>query len=291
MTENELFEADGLILTNNLCDVAKTDGASDAVGRYSMDELARYLAYGCDDEYVFLKNYRSIRATLPRHKASLTAYFCKRLCFFLSEKGRLPALSDFFHSEPIEKENVIYVKTAISDAAFRIFGKFLKNASVSYAPSFASACEEVCYGRTSYCILPYENSDEGTLSGFMRLINKYELYPHCVCSYQTENGVTRLALLSRTPCVKDALGLDMCVKATFHTLDGEVLSDVMTAARELSLTLAKIDSFPALRDDGGYGGSVTFSAKPENVIPFLAYLELEVPECADKAVYYAVKSH
>ncbi len=260
---------------------------------YYIDELARFLVYGCDSNEDFFSLYEEMMSeilpsgglTCAEH--SLIAELCRGICRYSAEKGRRIGLSDFFESDEALGTRIVYVKNAISDEAYRKFEAVIKNATVEYLPSFASACEEVYYGRSPYCILPYENSEEGTLAGFMRLINKYELYPHFVCSCGGEGGVTHLALLGRAPSVREE-NLEMRVRVSLSLLDGVTLAKVVTAASTLGIKLIKTESVPLRWNEGRYGETLTFSADTEGAVPFLIYLSLAAPECSDKAIYYKI---
>lgn len=284
--KRELFERDKQVVLSSISDTAKSLADTIDIGLYNIDELARLLVYGCDGEDDFLAIYRDARECFKERQSALIAHFCRAVCTYCAERGIELPLSRFFEAEDDGGARVAYVKNAISDEAYRAFSGVLENASVTYLPSFSAACEEVYYGRVPYCILPYENSEEGVLSGFMRLMHKYELYPHYVCSCRGENGTTGMALLGRFPCTKEENGLQMRVKVSFYSLDGAMLADVLAVAGAMNLQLIKTDSVPVSWDEGRYGGVVTLSADKESVIPFLIYLALEVPECSDKLVYY-----
>lgn len=265
------------------------------VAAYYFDELARFLTYGCDEAEKFLSLYRKMKeeifASLNVNSSacvSLISHFCRAVCRYSDEKGRKISISDFFESEELTGGRITYVRNALSDEAYRIFERVVENASVEYSGSFASACEEVYYGRVPYCILPYENSEEGALSGFMRLINKYELYPHYVCSCASEGTVTRFALLGRAPCIIADKKREMRVRVSFHGLECGALSGVSHAASALGLSLIKTESVPLRWDEGRYGVSITFSANSENALPYLLYLAIEISECSDKAIYYKI---
>ena len=198
-------------------------------------------------------------------------------------------LSDFFESESITENRVTYVKNLMSDEAYRMFGDVLDRAAVTYAVNFVSACEDVYYGRIPFCILPLENTEEGNLTGFMRLIRKYELYPHLVCSCRGENGVTKLALLGRNPCSLSRENLKMTVRASFYGATGEIISDVISVASNLGLTLVKTESEPIPWDEGRYGEIISFASEDiGGAYAFLMYLSFDVTECSDKAVFYEI---
>ena len=282
------FEKDRATVTENARRLGAEMSARLDVGRYSMDEIAHFLVYGCDGEDSFLDEYRSLRQSIGELPAELSAQLHSSIYSYFEKKGVRACLSKFFNGESVSSQEIVYVKSPVSDEAYRLFCTVLENATVSYTQSFALACEEVYYGRAPYCILPYENSEEGTLSGFARLMKKYELCPHYVCSCRTENGTAGMVLLGRAPCTDVKNGLEMRLRLSFYNLNGELISKVIAVAGELGLSLFKTESLPLQWDEGRYGSSVTFCATMENIIPFLIYLALDVPACSDKAIYYRI---
>lgn len=258
-----------------------------------MQELARALAVQCEDVYAFADACREILGGIFENgipvgvKTELLAGFCRQAAHNLSVLGRGMKVSDFFEGEFSLGSRIAYVKNAVSDEAYRVFSGVIEDVSVTYASSFAQACEDVYYGRVAYCILPYETSEEGVLSGFMKLIRKYELYPHFVCVCDGEKSATRLALLGRSPCASEVDGSKNAhLKLTFYRPESDTLSKVSAAGCELSLSLIKSDSFPVSFEDGRYGLDITFTGRVDDVLPFLLYLELAAPECSDKAIFY-----
>ncbi len=286
----ELFERDKRTLKGNLRECTEQMSKTAELGKYHMDEIAYLAIYGCDTEEQFLAAYSDIKEGLGLEGAAgapLLACLCRSICAHAEKRGRKLSFSDFFDAEPSSDAQVTYVKNAISDEAYRVFSEVLENASVTYAPSFVTACENVYYGRVQYCILPQENSDEGNLSGFMRLARKYELYPHYICTVRGESSATKLALLGREPCAA-ALGEQkgLRLRVSLYSPSCKSLAAVACAAGELGLTLVKTESAPLEWDGQRYAQSFVFSADGADVVPFLIYLALEVSDCSDKSVYY-----
>jgi hypothetical protein len=272
--------------------IFKGDGSQKTAFLY-MDELARAIAEHCEDTDAFIEGSREALHRIFENgvpvsaKTELLTVFCRRAVLHLAKFGRSIGLSDFFEGEASLGTRIAYVKNAVSDDAYRVFSRVIKDASVTYSGSFAQACEDVYYGRVAYCILPYETSDEGVLSGFMKLIRKYELYPHYVCVCGGEKNATRLALLGRSPCASDFDGSKNArLKLTFYRPEPDTLSRISVAGRELSLLLTKSDSFPVSFEDGLYGLDLTFNGCVDDILPFLLYLVLDAPECSDKAIFY-----
>lgn len=296
-------------LINNYRAENSREEKSEAKNLYYVDEIARLTAYGCDEaENLFQKcssalkvlseaEHRPLGTAEPAFASvgeaaatARSAYFCSALCRYRAEMGAEIKESDLLitsQSEEAELGNTVaYVRNAVSDEAFRQFSAALKGASVSYTSAFSSACEEVYYGRVRYCILPYETSDEGTLSGFMKMIRKYELHNECVCSVRGERSSTRFVLLSRQAGEPLAVkGAKRFLKLEISSSEHRALARVVLAASALSIAPVKLQSVPVSWDDGRYVAVLTFDLAGQSAAPFLMYLSLCVPECSDVAVY------
>jgi len=273
------------------------------IARYHVYELAYLLSDAALDREKtlgeeFFAAYKEVRRRLYSAEGSQTAphselagalaSFCSAVCDICAERGRplSPVELAETESEP-ENSKIAYMRNSVSDEAYRIFSTAVKNASVVYPESFAAVCEEVYYGRTGYCILPYETSEEGTLSGFTRLIRKYELCPNMVCSVPTEQGVTRFVLLGRgqyasaysVRCKRRYL------RTTVFAAEQAAFSRLCGVAGELKAVIRKTESIPVAWNDGRYAITVTFELPDSAISPFLLYLALEMPECDGTAVY------
>ena len=269
------------------------------IARYHVYELAYLLSDAAldGDQALgedFFAAYKEVRrrmsegATPQSALAGALASFCSAVCDICAERGRpiFPVELTETESEP-ENSKIAYMRNSVSDEAYRAFSEAVGNASVVYPESFAAVCEEVYYGRTGYCILPYETSDEGTLSGFTRLIRKYELCPNMICSVPTEQGVTRFVLLGRgqyasaysVRCKRRYL------RTTVFAAEQTAFSRLCGVAGELKAVIRKTESVPVSWNDGRYAITVTFELPDSAISPFLLYLALEMPECDGTAVY------
>lgn len=221
---------------------------------------------------------------------------CSAICELLAENGRTVPLSEFFGdmSEP-ENNKIAYMQNPYSDMAYREFERALGQATVLYPDSFSAVCEEVYNGRAGYCILPYESSDDGTLYGFLKLIDKYELAPIMTAGVATNNDpdvqkTTSFVLLSKN--VKrispelEAKGVEFeeYLKISVDASGNGVL-DVMNAARCCGLSHVKTESVPVMWDSGRYVFSLTFKVDNADLLPFLLWLKLSMPESTPHAVY------
>ena len=291
------------------------------------DELADSLVYGTRSENgslrenilqndEFMKAYAAARNTLVysalpcgtpnetsgflsvfRSKAECfaSAYLISAFCRKRAEAGAKISVSEFLDGEgEPENSRIAYMRNPYSDKAYGVFSSGIKDASVLYPSSFSAVCEEVYYGRSGYCILPYESSEEGVLSGFRKLISKYELRPVLTCSVITDTSVqstTRFALLSKSAVRLDAeelfagKRLNGYLKITIGGPQEKVFERVLTAASLNGLVCTKTESVPLPWDDGRYSSALTFSLGSGDPVSFLLYLYLEIPESEIEGIY------
>jgi hypothetical protein len=184
-------------------------------------ELAAEIAANVSDEGDFpaaLPDHRipSMEAeiALPHHLQAYAAPLyraaaTRRRALLCTELRRLiPALEGkwqefFFPAEEKATENaknrITYQRNSYADEAYQQFSKLFSEARASYTHSFSEVCEAVYNGFSEYCILPVENSTEGRLSSFARLIERYELKLAATCDVSVGEGkITKFALLRRS---------------------------------------------------------------------------------------------
>ena len=287
---------DALAVTRNCENAQKRIGDALTVAHYHVSELAQLIADGISNGTA-RETYAELRGSLAPSElegvvsgvvtSCIVAELCKEVC----ERAEGLQPFDFLTSEgDAENSKIAYIRTSASDEAYRIFSSVIDGASVVYPGSFAAVCEEVYYGRAGYCILPYESSDEGTLTGFMRLIRKYELCPNLICSVTGESNVTRFVLLGRSqyPSVYSVKSKRRYLKLSIDSSSSGTVAELTGAAAQLGYTLCKTESVPVSWDDGRYAISLTFDVTGSDVTPFLLYLELEIPECAEISAYSEV---
>ena len=266
-------------------------------------ELAAEIASGFADSNAFL-------ASLPDHRLPQPSVyddklpFAEALCRELSTRQRillcmelrknLPAPSnlwqDFFFSSGEELSSfsfnrISYQKNSYTEIAFERFSKLLREARASYAHSFPSVCEDVYNGICEYCILPVENSTEGRLSGFVRLISQFDLKIAAACDVQTgEDKTTRFALLRRSIA---QLHVDPTIPRyyEFSCTLGEYPApqDLLTAARLCGLQIEQAELRSGF--DRMQSLHVVLCTDHGDLPAFLLYLAMEVPNANPVGLY------
>lgn len=176
--------------------------------------------------------------------------------------------------------DVAYCKNALTDDSFARFSRSLREIRPKRASSFEESCEIVYSARADFCILPVENSRDGLLSGFRRMIDRYELYVCGLCRIEeNEDDTVKAALLCRDPVFfppkNDDRTKRLCtVSVTLQEYC--TLSRLLSASEMFGMTLARAHSVPDedYYSDPGRSYLLTFEIKNEPK-PFLNWLELE----------------
>lgn len=266
-------------------------------------ELASEIASGFADSNAFLASLPDHR--LPLHDASddklpfaeilYRAHSTRqRILLCMELRKNLPAPSnlwqDFFFPSGEELSSfsfnrISYQKNSYTEAAFERFSGILREARASYAHSFPSVCEDVYNGICEYCILPVENSTEGRLSSFIRLISQFDLKIAAICDVQTgEDKTTRFALLRRNIA---QLHIDPKLPRyyEFSCTLGEYPSvqDLLTAAQFCGL---RIERTELKSDTDGFSSMHIVLRTDRGDLPaFLLYLAMEVPNANTVGLY------
>lgn len=266
-------------------------------------ELAREIASGFADSNAFLASlpdHRLPQPTTSDNKLPFAEGLCRelstrqRILLCMELRKNLPAPSnlwqDFFFPSSEELSSfsfnrISYQKNSYTEAAFARFSGILGEARASYAHSFPSVCEDVYNGICEYCILPVENSTEGRLNSFFRLISQFDLKIAAACDVKTgEDKTTRFALLRRSITQLHVAPALPRYYEFFCTL-GEYPApqDLLTAARFCSLQIERTE---LSSDTDGFSSMHAVLRTDHGDLPaFLLYLAMEVPNTNPIGLY------
>ncbi|MBE6652878.1 MAG: hypothetical protein E7610_05630 [Ruminococcaceae bacterium] len=231
-------------------------------------------------------------------RMSSRAGLCSRLLLYKMIEERMPARDELppVSSVPATvRGRVAYMPGSFADKAYLRLTASLKNPRAAYTASFVDACEEVHSGLCEYCILPLENSSNGRLTAFARLILRYRLQIIAVCDL--ENGAapgqsTRFALLreaddTRFPSLPATTAPDapLCLEL-IHLTDSPSLIELLTAAEFCGLSLCRVDTLPLFDELEVLSGdsapqtatSCVLNVENGNLTVFRRFLALEAPE-------------
>ena len=228
------------------------------------------------------QNADSLLGFSPLRRVWQSVCLCKEIKKVLADKELLTP--QFFFSEvldgiPATTCRIAYQRNSYSDSAYLQFSKILQDPRVSYSQSFLTACEDVYNDICDYCILPVENTAEGQLNSFSRLIERYDLKIAATCEVTTGSGnahTTRFALLARRLTTALQNGKETFFE--FALPPGGTPSEAMllTAAELCGLQLYRLNSLPSA-ESHRYSTHFLFRTKNADLESFLLYLAMEAP--------------
>ena len=198
--------------------------------------------------------------------------------------------SDLEEEPPIDQSRVIYQRTGYADLAYRYFSQMLPSPQAIYTHSFGVVCEEVVRGNCEFCILPLENSSEGTFHSFTRLIDRFSLKIVAACDVATdEQGrSTRFVLLSRSlfpllSPIEESTYFECTVP-----MDGDcTVASLLQAAEFFELSLIRLDARPMLSDDTAFPAThFVFAVGMGDLAAFLLYLAMRAPGYEPLGIYH-----
>ena len=221
---------------------------------------------------------------------------CQELCHRLGRDRVMKILRRYVEAElpkGIGDGRIAYQKSAFSDSAFLRFSSLLNAPRATYTHSFLSACEDVCNGNCQYCILPIENSTEGRLVSFTKLIDRFALKIIATCEIAENEGKhTQFALLSATHESLMTNEADHFLEFSIP-IDLDTPSRILQSAELCGLTLSGIASVPAANPSDPLLLHAVYSVSQRALaqLPiFLLYLCMEAPQFVLLGVYPHLKS-
>lgn len=194
-----------------------------------------------------------------------------------SEEAVLPASGD---------KKVSFVRGNGSGRAFERFAKYVPGVLAEYEEDFRSALEAVANGESTYAIVPIENSLDGRLNSFYRLIEKYALSIVLTVDIPSEDyeSSTKFALVYKNLDIIEASGETVFeCKITFS--EQKELGDIILASQFFGAEICKIHSLPL--SSGGRENSfdITFGLNGANAAGLFCFLFLEYPYFASVGLY------
>ncbi|MBQ7346974.1 MAG: hypothetical protein IJW55_03380 [Clostridia bacterium] len=230
------------------------------------------------------------------HAVWKSVLLCKEIGRQLSNGKVLTPELFFSDQEEIADEarnRIVYQRNGYADSAYLRFAESIPLPRAVYANSFPAVCEEVYNGNCEFCILPLENSAEGPLTGFTRLIDRYELKIAMTCDIPTTDGsrVTRFALLRRNlvpPVSFD--DKELFFEFTAPLSEEPSTAELLAAAQCCGLQPCRLDSRTQQTDSGALPTvHFTFCTAGGDFAAFLLYLAMEAPHYEPVGIYLHLK--
>ena len=268
------------ILRRNLEELRRVRRDSDALREGTLAETAAFCA-GDDPVQAFRDIYGEPLC------CEEFARYCRMTAGGITSAEQLAQyLPDPASAEDIPSDTrTAYLRSAYTDRAFSSFAGEIHRLSAQYQSSFQASCEEVYYGRCSYCILPIRNSEDGVLTSFTRMITKYDLKIARVCDVATQDGdsTMRYALLRR--------GLDLHAPQdgflqTTLLLPAEIsVGTFLRAAEETGASAEDITTLPLRYSSDRLSLSITFRINRESTAALLMFLSAAAESCTLDGIY------
>lgn len=183
---------------------------------------------------------------------------------------------------------IVYRKAHGADIAFEKFASLIPDAAAVYRDTFPAVCDAVALGYADMCILPYENTEDGKLGSFYRLIDSYDLKIAASSLVRSDRreDMTRYLLLSRS-----LVGLSMLSGVTdfefsFADRSDGTLTRTLAAAYLLKLNVRSIDTVKSEKNVTVYDIRVT--ADERALDEFILYLKLEEVDFSPLGLYAVI---
>ncbi|MGN1094789.1 MAG: hypothetical protein ACI4QR_00205 [Eubacteriales bacterium] len=181
---------------------------------------------------------------------------------------------------------VAFVRGNQSNRAFEKFARFVPGVMAEYEDDFKSACETVADGGADFAIIPLENTFDGRLNSFYRLLDKYALpivLSADIASEDTDNS-TRFALIYKSFGIINAPG-ELIFECRITFSEQKDLGNIISAADYFRADVKKIYSLPF--SSGGRENSfgIIFGLDGADFAGFFCYLMLEYPQFSPIGIY------
>ncbi len=159
--------------------------------------------------------------------------------------------------------------------AYSHFKGLFKSAAPIHVDRFNEICDTIIGGEADFGILPIENSSDGKLFGFYRMLEKNDLN---ICAtldidHPDMDAHTRYALISRHSVFFENIS-PLQLELFFYSTDNHELAELMCVAQTLAISISRIDSLPLRHQNDGFRGYITVSLTPHYLAIFLCYLWL-----------------
>ena len=199
-------------------------------------------------------------------------------------------LQDAEKDEIGAEQLIVYQKSSFADTAYLQFTSLLHAPRAAYTHSFLSACEDVYNGNCEYCILPLENTSEGLLVGFAKLIERFALKIVATCDVFGNEGarLTRFALLKKSiaSLPLKSTAYPCFLEISVPSEQKQPLRNLLIAAELCNLSLYRVHTLPYVEENEPPRHHAVFQLSKESWLSsFLIYLTMEIPQYTLTGIY------
>lgn len=198
------------------------------------------------------------------------------LCRVLAERyPSIPAALDSVIAGVQSAQIVLWGVHSMSSAAYERFSSLFSSVERIDVESFSEVCDFVANGTGAFGIVPLENTTDGRLAAFYKMLDRNELRICAVCDVEdTETDVvTRLALVAKNLCAFDGDFL-RCIEFSLVISDVQRRIELLGVAGKAGGTLTQLSMLPLSYRENASVDTIRLSFSKSSVYPFLMYLHL-----------------
>jgi len=187
--------------------------------------------------------------------------------------------------------SIAYVNNRFSKKAYSIFKGHIQNTKGNVYQSFNEMYDAVESGICNCCIVPIENTTDGKLLAFYSLIERFDMKISMVCDIEAEDGSerTRYALLKYHLFKPNDIYDTIYFEFSHSSSNGIELAEIIESAVLCNLTVSRIDSLPLIHNDSNFIMHTVVSGKSSDILNYLIYLSINLPQFNTLALYPIVK--
>jgi prephenate dehydratase len=191
-------------------------------------------------------------------------------------------------SEPVITQDrlVAFVRGNVSGKAFERFAKYVPGVLAEYEEDFRKALESVANGEATFAIVPIENSFDGRLNSFYRLMEKYALSIVLAADIPSDDyeSSTKFALVYKKLDFIEADGAEL-FECKITLREPAELADILNAAAYFGAEVCKVHSLPL--SSGGRENSfdIIFGLDGANIAGLFCYLMRKYPHLSPVGLY------
>ena len=189
-------------------------------------------------------------------------------------------------------ERVAFLRNLYTDLAFERFSEQIPRCTATYYSDFSGMCEALSYGNVTACILPLENSEDGILLRFYRLLDRYDLRIVMAAEIPSHEGdvVTKYGLLRRAAEIPAKSERNNLLYECNVILEKPItLSDLLLAASLYGLSMVRADARSIPNREGIPSYNLVFQVGEGDLFSMLVFLSLQTPQFTSLGVYRILK--
>ncbi len=162
-----------------------------------------------------------------------------------------------------------------SSETYEGFKHLFKTTAPVYVKHFGDVCEAIAIGTSDFGIIPIENSIDGKLFGFYRMLERGDLMICATCDIEnTEKDIhTKYALIAKKAYYFDEVS-PVCLELSFYAMDSAHLFELIHILEALNIEVSQINSLPPHYQTTGNRIYITLSVSTATLPIFLCYLWL-----------------